>query len=165
MLELPPSKLAVKTMVLLEVSIIDIALLAAITVLIILYVTLLLRLKPSTETTISRQPERESQPKLPIEEQERPERPVAPVEKPEPTISVEIPETQEEPPEHIETSTPTTEEAMKPTKTPKRTKETPPECPHYFGYLKKLPKNLPIPDECLGCLRIMECLHSSPISE
>ena len=43
-------KLAMKTIVLFQVSIIDITLLMAITILIILYVTLLLRLKPSTET-------------------------------------------------------------------------------------------------------------------
>ena len=32
-----------------------------------------------------------------------------------------------------------------------------PKCPHRFGYLKKLDKNAPIPDECLSCPRIMEC--------
>jgi len=32
-----------------------------------------------------------------------------------------------------------------------------PECAHYFGYLKTLPRNTPIPDECFGCTRIMEC--------
>jgi len=155
-------------MVLFEVSFIDIALLIAITVLVILYVTLLLRLKPSTETTISRQPQRElpptkelatppsTEPELSIEEQERPEKSLVPEEKPKPAISVEIPE--EFP-----------EEPMEPTETLESKKEkphptSPPECPHYFGYLRKLPKNVPIPDECLGCLRIVECLHSSPVS-
>lgn len=32
------------------------------------------------------------------------------------------------------------------------------ECPHKFGYLRGLPKNRPIPDECFGCPKIMECL-------
>lgn len=32
------------------------------------------------------------------------------------------------------------------------------ECPHFFGYVKTLPKNNPIPDECLGCSWIVECL-------
>lgn len=34
----------------------------------------------------------------------------------------------------------------------------PPGCSYYFGYLGELPKNTPIPDACLGCLKIMECL-------
>ena len=32
-------------------------------------------------------------------------------------------------------------------------------CPHYFGYLKRHAKNTSIPDECLNCPRIVECLH------
>lgn len=31
-------------------------------------------------------------------------------------------------------------------------------CPHYFGYVKTLPKNTPIPDECMWCPRIVKCL-------
>ena len=31
------------------------------------------------------------------------------------------------------------------------------ECPYGFGYLGKLDKGASIPDECLGCSRIMEC--------
>lgn len=31
-------------------------------------------------------------------------------------------------------------------------------CPHHFGYLKEHPKNTPIPNECLTCTKIMECL-------
>ena len=34
------------------------------------------------------------------------------------------------------------------------------ECPHHFGYLKKLGKNASIPDECLSCFRLMECFGS-----
>ena len=34
-------------------------------------------------------------------------------------------------------------------------------CPYGFGYLKKLDKAAPIPDECLGCSRIMECSSAS----
>jgi len=32
------------------------------------------------------------------------------------------------------------------------------DCPHFFGYVRSLPKNTPIPDECLGCPWIVECL-------
>ena len=31
-------------------------------------------------------------------------------------------------------------------------------CSHFFGYVKTLPKNTPIPDECLWCPSIVECL-------
>lgn len=31
-------------------------------------------------------------------------------------------------------------------------------CPHRFGYLKEHPKHTPIPNECLICTKIMECL-------
>ena len=32
------------------------------------------------------------------------------------------------------------------------------ECVHQFGYLRDMPKNTPIPDECFGCLKVMRCL-------
>jgi hypothetical protein len=32
------------------------------------------------------------------------------------------------------------------------------DCLHQFGYLRTLPKNAPIPDECFGCQKIVECL-------
>jgi len=31
-------------------------------------------------------------------------------------------------------------------------------CQHHFGYLKKRPKNAPIPDECLTCQKMIQCL-------
>lgn len=37
--------------------------------------------------------------------------------------------------------------------------ETAPECKHQFGYLRTLPRNASIPDECLSCDRIVECKH------
>jgi hypothetical protein len=36
---------------------------------------------------------------------------------------------------------------------------SPPNCVHSFGYLGSLPKNTPIPDECLGCSKVMQCLY------
>ena len=33
-------------------------------------------------------------------------------------------------------------------------------CPHRFGYLIKLPKNAPIPEECLTCQKLLECRNS-----
>ena len=32
------------------------------------------------------------------------------------------------------------------------------DCLHYFGYLGGLPKNTPIPGECFGCQKIVDCL-------
>lgn len=31
-------------------------------------------------------------------------------------------------------------------------------CPHHFGYLRKRPKNSPIPDTCLTCRRMVQCV-------
>jgi hypothetical protein len=31
-------------------------------------------------------------------------------------------------------------------------------CSHHFGYLAELPKNSHFPEECLLCLRIVECI-------
>ncbi len=31
-------------------------------------------------------------------------------------------------------------------------------CLHHFGYLSKLPKNTPIPEECFFCSRVVECI-------
>jgi hypothetical protein len=31
-------------------------------------------------------------------------------------------------------------------------------CIHNFGYLKNLPANTPVPDECFGCTKAMRCL-------
>jgi len=38
--------------------------------------------------------------------------------------------------------------------------ETAQECKYQFGYLRTLPKDASIPDECLSCDRIIECKHS-----
>ena len=54
------------------------------------------------------------------------------------------------------------EEPMKASTKAYRKAEAKPEinvkCQHYFGYLKKRPKNTPIPDECLTCDKMIECL-------
>ena len=31
-------------------------------------------------------------------------------------------------------------------------------CVHHFGFLRNLPQNTPVPDECFGCPTIMRCL-------
>ncbi|HKZ94379.1 MAG TPA: hypothetical protein VJ249_07355 [Candidatus Bathyarchaeia archaeon] len=42
--------------------------------------------------------------------------------------------------------------------TEKDPNENPKKCSHFFGYVKTLPKNMPIPDECLWCPSIVDCL-------
>lgn len=37
----------------------------------------------------------------------------------------------------------------------------PHDCSHYFGYLKTYPRNVPIPDECMGCTKTLECFEAS----
>ena len=32
------------------------------------------------------------------------------------------------------------------------------DCTHHFGYLKNLSRNTPVPNECFGCPKVMQCL-------
>ena len=52
-------------------------------------------------------------------------------------------------------------------KTPplKHPKTRPSECSHFFGYLKKIPKNSTIPDDCFVCPKMVECLLKSVDSQ
>ena len=55
------------------------------------------------------------------------------------------------------------EAQQKPSKSPKGSGEegsleSQRKCSHFFGYVKTLPKNTPIPDECLWCPSIVDCL-------
>jgi hypothetical protein len=34
-------------------------------------------------------------------------------------------------------------------------------CVHQFGYLKTMPKNTSIPDECFGCPKVLRCMFPS----
>jgi hypothetical protein len=34
------------------------------------------------------------------------------------------------------------------------------QCVHQFGYLKNMPKNTPVPDECFGCPKVLRCMFS-----
>ena len=80
---------------------------------------------------------------------------------------------QEDPKTSEKLEAPKTEEKQSPTSPPIQTPtdrpmsvdmslpKDSPECAHYFGYLKTLPRNTPIPDKCFGCTRIMECFMQS----
>jgi len=103
---------------------------------------------------------------------EAPERPetapietseVAPVEPPE-EISVKTPEAKSletpkaipvEPPEAVSEISESPEAAPA-----EATKEPgPPGCPYYMGYLRSRPRDSFVPDVCLSCPRILDCLH------
>jgi hypothetical protein len=45
---------------------------------------------------------------------------------------------------------------VKPTEYPK-VFDSPAKCAHYFGFLTALPKDAPIPDECLVCPKVLQC--------
>jgi len=87
----------------------------------------------------------------------------------EPVFSVDIskglrsPERREESKSLVKTLEIADEVISKPVEKPKVQEGKKPasasrDCPHFFGYVKSLPKNTPIPDECLGCSWIVECL-------
>jgi uncharacterized Zn-finger protein len=35
--------------------------------------------------------------------------------------------------------------------------DSPAKCAHYFGFLTAIPKDAPIPDECLICPKVLQC--------
>ena len=130
-------------------SLFDTGLLIVVVVFMLLYLVVLIRLKPSTvgEKTVTakvvkpkvRQPfptERPTNPVVHHENYEEPAKLVKPIERPKSVSTV-------------------------PVKTMKNDSSKGPQpsgCPHYYGYLEEHPKNTPIPNECLTCTKIMECL-------
>ena len=165
-----------------EFSLYDVILMAGVFLLIVLYVALLIYLKPSLHTKRSKElsletktptrtpPSREEEhiepplksttviePEEALQEAlastepaEEPEAEVEPPEEPRPALPIEAPKMEETIAEEVE-------EPQR-----KRGPPGPPGCTHYFGYLAAIPKNNPIPDGCLGCLRLMECLIKRP---
>jgi hypothetical protein len=45
-----------------------------------------------------------------------------------------------------------------PVKPPEKEEKDPSECSHHFGYLANRPKDSPIPQECLTCPKIVDCM-------
>ena len=89
----------------------------------------------------------------------------SPVRTPKKLRGVETQLKPEEPTKRVETSRITTEKLSGPpaekqsAPAAKFKQLRPPECRHFYGYLKKIPKNTSIPDECFGCLRMVDCLY------
>jgi len=146
------------------------------------FIYLLMKLNPSTEEKEGSETEieverREPHQPLPIATQ--PQNP--------PPQKIEVPRVAEKPllvvgPSVGGASIQTKQEHPMPTPTVNEAKEAPrlPEktgvqaktvfvptkrdCLHHFGYLRTFPKNSPIPDECFGCEKIVDCLVSKKSS-
>jgi len=157
----------------LGLSFLDIALMAVIAIILAFYAIFLIKLKPAKENESTLDGNFEKKGKT-IRKPKRLEKAPAPVETKkitdeEPASPVETQKIPEEPTESVQTKAHAeTEENQK----KKKDREVRKSfllfgkkdfegCPHKFGYLKTLPKNTPIPDECFGCPQILECLTPS----
>jgi len=76
-------------------------------------------------------------------------------------MTFKIPRSPEESMEISEKPTATEDIQKLPTASPKPLQARPPKCSHFFGYLRKIPKNTTIPDECFSCPKMVECLSYS----
>jgi len=166
-------------MVSLDLSAINILLMAAVAVLFILFVTVLMKLNPSTEkrenaieveTKVDKQkplqtssiaPQNPSLQKVGVPRVS--EKPLATISQTSEGSSAQAKQ---------ETPAPTSSESReipKPQKTLALEKTesavSKRDCMHHFGYLRTLPKNAPIPDECFGCPKIVECLVNAKTQE
>jgi len=130
-------------------SLFDTGLLIIVVILVLFYLIVLMKLKPSTDgektprTNSLKQnihksfsTERRSNPVIPNENREEPVELFKTVERPESAPTVSADAKKPAPPRNYQSSG----------------------CPHHFGHLKEHPKHTPIPNECLTCTRIMECL-------
>jgi hypothetical protein len=145
----------------------------AIAIILVFYVTLLVKLKPSREIKPPLKTYIETV-RTPTVEHKRPEKPTTSVEtkkttNEEPTLTGITKKFQEEPTESTQTKVHAETEENQKKETDKQAKKAFflfgerefEGCPHKFKYLRALPKNSPIPDECFGCPKILECLGSS----
>ncbi len=162
-----------------EFSLYDVILIAGVFILIVLYVALLIYLKPSLRTKRSEDisPKAKMQAPTPSSQEEESVeptlKPITAIEPGEEILASREPseeaEAGVEPPEKSLPAPPkealkiekvVADEAEEPSRI--RGPPGPPGCTHYFGYLAEIPKNTPIPDGCLGCLRLTECLIKRP---
>ncbi len=156
-----------------EFSVFDLVLSVCVMVLIVLFVTTLLKLNPSKENEQSQrevyEKEQESalfqrQPSVPPVSWQSAERttPQKTQRMPQLVVGATADGTSQESLEEI----PPPSEIREPPKQPKTTTSTKQtsksavdkDCLHHFGYLNGLPKNTPIPGECFGCPKIVDCL-------
>ena len=153
-----------------EFSIFDLVTMVAVLVLSVLYITILLKLKPSTENE-------DQHKKDSLTEKREPP--------PNGLIFVNSLKTKEKatPPQRTQTQINSQKIRRPLTKTARpsapldKSQEAPKlvvsvenrssdsHCVHHFGYLRKLPKNTPIPSECLGCPQVVECMTTLNVAE
>ena len=132
----------------------DAGLIAMIVAVLALGLIVLIKLEPPTESGVDKYPKKELQKK-------EPEKPKLTNETSKPKTSARLTEIPEMP-EALPEETPRTSEVKKPeTPPPKHPKNRPPVCPHFLGYLNKIPKNTTIPSECYICPKLIECLIRS----
>ena len=130
-------------------SLFDTGLLVIVVILVLLYLMVLIKLKPSTgEEKIMKTKSRKQN----VRKASSTERRNDPVIKPENRKESAERGKAIESPKSVSTVSVETEK-------PEFSRNNHPSgCPHRFGYLKEHPKHTPIPNECLTCTRIMECL-------
>jgi hypothetical protein len=130
-------------------SLFDTGLLIIVVILVLLYLIVLIKLKPSTEgkkiikakslkqnVRKASSTERQNNPIIQPESRKESVEMDEPIEKPKPAPTASL-------------------ETEKPEISRNNTSSG---CPHSFGFLKEHSKNTPIPNECLTCNKIMECL-------
>ena len=170
-----------------DLSTTNILLAGAIVALFVAFIFILMKLQPTTESKQTQeqgtnideekpQPLQTSQPLKTLSSSpksvesstisSRPTAPVTQISRPAPTENQTRPSipTSTAPPRienrEIPKQNKTASPQVKPELTPTRK-----DCIHFYGYLHSLPKNTPIPDECFGCPRVMQCLFPNEISE
>jgi hypothetical protein len=170
-----------KIMLYLDPTTTNIILTAAVIGIFVIFLFLLVKLNPSADT--KRKTEDESKHEKPKQEQPRtlsPQSPTVPSEETIPQTPPERPailvspantgtsvQTRQEPrampliPDQQRRASSTTQKTVAPP--PSKPAPLPPyptkkDCAHHFGYLRTFPKNSPIPDECFGCEKIVDCL-------
>jgi hypothetical protein len=170
-----------QTMLSFELSVFDIILSLGVIILIVLFVTTLWKLNPTKENTQSEDethidehepiPYQANQTKSQLDAQpnrvdtwQGSGRPISQSAPPAPKLVVSA-TTEGTSQMGVEQAQKSSEsiEPPKQTKTvmpPKSTQKTATDkdCFHHFGYLNSLPRNTPIPGECFGCQRIVDCL-------
>jgi len=154
-----------------DLSTINVLLIAAVTVLFILFVTVLMKLNPSTEkrelleteiqvekhkplltsTIAPRDP-----PSANIDASKESENPQAAISSIIEDSSIQAEQETPAPTENERGEIPRSEKIVLSARTESASSKR--DCLHQFGYLRTLSKNAPIPDECFGCSKIVECL-------
>jgi len=130
-------------------SLFDTALLITIVVLVLLYLIVLIKLKPPTgeeKTPKTKSLKQNTRKVSSIEERNNP------------ITHNENLEEYTEKVEAVERPQSVTASSIETKKTESSGNTHPSGCPYNFGYLKEHPRNTPIPNECLTCTKIMECL-------